>query len=224
MFRCGGRDADWCGGDPLVGFDEMSARSHLATIASLLALAFGVSACERGCLATWLRDRSASPSVGGESPRGSTSPDAAFDLTGTDCSSGLARCIDSRIEVSVAAHVKQRECPWEVAAHCDAGCVKDALEVVAIGDVARVQLCATAEPLLRPLLPAESTTVTICADEVVSCAEGVVRSCPARGQTAHLVAGCVNGCAPGIGVDPGDLLTGAGAAAILCRRAHAERK
>jgi hypothetical protein len=102
--------------------------------------------------------------------------------------------------------------------------VKDALEVVATADVARVQLCNTTEPLLRPLLPTESATVEICGDERVACVDGIVRACVARGQPVRLLAACVNGCAAGIDVDPGDVLTGDGRAAILCRRAHAERR
>ena len=202
-----------------------------------MALALSVSACERGCLARRLQDRSLSPTPGGEGPRGSARPDgaAAFDLAGTDCSDGLGRCSEGRVEVSVAGHVphpcsapRERpgscECAWRAIASCDAGCVKDGLEVLATADVAAVQLCAPIEPLLRPLLPSEATTVTICADEGVSCVEGVVRVCDHRGQPAQLVAGCAHGCAGGIAIDLEDLRTGDGRAVILCRRAHAERR
>jgi hypothetical protein len=102
--------------------------------------------------------------------------------------------------------------------------VTDGIEVVAGAEVARVQLCSSAEPLLRPLLPSESAAVEICADERASCVAGIVRVCAARGQPVRLIAGCVNGCAAGIDVDPGDVLTRDGLAAILCRRAHAERR
>lgn len=205
--------------------------------AALVALAFGVSACERGCLSTWLADRSASPGGGGERPRGSGDRDGAaggFDLGGTDCSDGLARCVAGRIEVSVAGHVPHPctsreksgacECAWKAAGTCEAGCLEDGLEAVATAEVAIAQLCTPLAPALRPLLPSESAVVTICADESVSCVDGVVRSCPAPGQPARALGACVAGCAAGIGVEPGDLLTSDGAAAILCRRAHAERR
>src|SRR5947209_8781387 len=134
-----------------------------------LGLVFGLSACERGCLATWLSDRSPSPIAGGESPRGSSSPDAAgaaFDLAGTDCSDGLARCVEGRVEISLAGHVphpcgspRERgnacECPWRSVGQCATGCVKDGLEVVATGEVALVQLCAASEPVVRPVAPTD---------------------------------------------------------------------
>jgi hypothetical protein len=200
------------------------------------ALTMGVSACERGCLMRWFEDRSASPGLGAESPRGSVARDGApsFDLGGTDCSDGLARCVDGRVEISIAGHVPSpctaRErpggcsCAWAPAATCETGCVKDGIEVVASADVARAQLCAAAEPLLRPLSPTELATVLICAEDGVSCVDGRVQACTTRGQPAQLLGACVNGCATGIGVEPGDLLTGDGPAAILCRRAHAERR
>ena len=102
--------------------------------------------------------------------------------------------------------------------------MKEGLEVLATAEVAAVQLCAPQEPLLRPLLPTEATTVSICAEEGVSCVEGIVRICEQRGQPVRLVAGCAHGCAGGIGVDQEDLRTGDGRAVILCRRAHAERR
>ena len=86
------------------------------------------------------------------------------------------------------------------------------------------QLCATPEPVLRPATPAETAQVTICAEEGVSCVEGVVLACVARGQPARLAGVCVSGCASGVALEPGDVLTGDGAASILCRRAHAERR
>ena len=204
-----------------------SRSSRSWTVIGCLALVLGTSACERGCLSKWLSDRSETPAVGGESPRGSGSRDAgggAFDLGGTDCSDGLARCVDGRVEVSLAAHVTQAECPWQNVGTCPSGCVTSGLEVVATADVARVQLCKAEEPLLRPVLPSETSVVTICADEGVTCADAVVRTCAVRGQPARLVSACVSGCASGIGVEPGDVLTSDGAAAILCRRAHAERR
>jgi hypothetical protein len=115
-------------------------------------------------------------------------------------------------------------CPWRVAGRCSAGCVTEALELAAAPEVALVQLCAPLEVISRPVLATETTAVTICADEGVSCVEGFVRSCSARGQPARIVSACVHGCAPGATLDPDDLRTGDGPAAILCRRAHAERR
>jgi len=215
-------------------------RAELVRLVALGALALGVSACERGCLARRLEDRSSSPTIGGEGPRGSARTDGkpSFDLSGTDCSDGLARCSDGRVEVSVAGHVPHPctspgknaerpgtcECPWRAVGSCDAGCVKDGLEILATAEVAGEQLCAAHEPLLRPLLPSEVTSVSICAEEGVSCVDGVVRVCAQRGQPVRLVAGCAHGCAAGVGVDQEDLGPGDGRAAILCRRAHAERR
>ncbi|MDB4935766.1 MAG: hypothetical protein JWP87_2738 [Labilithrix sp.] len=204
---------------------------RLGLVAPLAALAFGVSACERGCLSRWLEDKSQSPT----SASGERDGAPSFDLGGTDCSDGLARCVEGRVETSIAAHVPHPctssrekpgtcECPWQAVGRCEAGCVKDGVEVLATPEVAREQLCASPEPVLRPLLPNEVTAVSICAGEGVACVDGVVRACAMRGQPATPVGGCTHGCAPGIGVEPGDVLTGNGPAAILCRHAHAERR
>lgn len=210
--------------------------------AFVMVLSLSFTACgERGCLSAWLDDPQSrgtrgtrgAPATGGGGDGGAGS----IDLAGTDCPDGLARCSEGRVEVSVAGHVphpcaKPRErgggceCPWVAAGTCASGCVKDGLEVVATAEVARVQLCqaSPAEPVLRPVLATESTAVSICADDGVTCADGLVRTCAVRGQPVRLVAGCANGCASGIAIEPGDLTTGDGPAAILCRRAHAERR
>ena len=217
-----------------------SRRACLVQVAAIVALALGASACERGCLSRRLEGRSLSPTSGGAGPRGSVRPsgETAFDLNGTDCSAGLARCQGGQVEVSVAGHVPHPcrspgengerkgscECPWRPVSSCDAGCVEDGLEVLASAALASEQLCAASEPLLRPLLSTELLAVSICGDEGVSCVEGIVRLCARRGQPARLIAGCAYGCAGGIGVDQEDLGTGDGRAAILCRRAHAERR
>ncbi|MDB5221119.1 MAG: hypothetical protein JWO86_9046 [Myxococcaceae bacterium] len=230
---------DWCRRDPRLTLGPVLTRSRTFTSVVLASLAMGLSACERGCLTRWFEDRSASPGAGGEGPRGSAARDGApsFELGGTDCSDGLARCTEGRVETSVAGHVPSPctaprehpgscECAWSPAGTCATGCLKDGLEVVAVAEVARVQLCAATPPdlLLRPLSPTELASVPICAGEGVSCVDGVVRACTARGQPAQALGACVHGCAAGIGVEPGDLLTGDGPAAILCRHAHAERR
>ncbi|CAN5925680.1 hypothetical protein BH11MYX4_BH11MYX4_14680 [soil metagenome] len=225
-------------------------RTHPSTATALVAvLAVGLAGCQRGCLATWFDEhgvgagdpaarRPGSPGVGGAGPRGSRDPGApaaAFDLGGTDCSDGLARCSGGSVQVSIAGHIPAhctapRElpgacaCAWAPAGTCAAGCVKEGLEVEATREVALDQLCATPEATLRPPTPGEAAAVTICAEEGVSCIENVVRACTARGQPARLAGVCVIGCAGGVALEPGDVLTGDGAASILCRRAHAERR
>jgi hypothetical protein len=214
------------------------------SVATLAALALALAGCERGCLSTWLVEqgvgrtpdtpRSGTPSHGGTGPQVAPSG-PSVELGGTDCSDGLARCTDGNVEISLMGHVphpcaapKERSaacaCPWKVAGRCSAGCVSEGLEVAAAPEVALVQLCAPVEAVSRPVLATEATVVTICADDGVSCVDGIVRSCAARGQPAQLVSVCVHGCAPGATLDPDDLRTGNGPAAILCRRAHAERQ
>jgi hypothetical protein len=220
--------------DYLVRVRSRSRFQVAARLALLAGLACGVSACERGCLAIWIAERSGSSGVGRERPRAPADAAGSFDLGGTDCSDGLARCTGGRVEVSVAGHLPfpcaageksgACACAWQAAGTCPTTCLKDGLEVVAAAAVARVQLCAPPEPAARPLLPSESAAVPICADESAACVDGIVRACAGPGQPARLVAACVGGCAPGIGVEADDLLTNDGAAAILCRRAHAERR
>jgi hypothetical protein len=98
--------------------------------------------------------------------------------------------------------------------------VRDGLEVVATPDAA-AQLCAVAG-VLRRTTKAEADAVTICAEDGVSCVDGVVRSCARRGEPTRLLGACVLGCAAGISMEPDDIVPD-GAAAILCRRAQAER-
>ena len=225
-------------------------RRLTASRVTLVVLALGVAGCERGCLSTWLAEHGAgsggrgdpsgpgprSPGLGGAGPRGSDGRDgSAIDLGGTDCSDGLARCSQGQVQVSIAAHVPHPcvaaketpgacACPWQTVGQCRGACVKDGIEVVAVPDVAREQLCDPGGVGFRPPIPSESAVVTICGDDGVSCVDGVVRACASRGQPSRVAGVCVNGCAPGVVVDPGDVLTGDGAAMILCRRAHAERQ
>ncbi len=225
-------------------------RSRALALCVIVAIAsFG---CDRGCGGS-TKSGSASPAPGGASPPGSS----AFDLGGTDCSDGLARCVDGRVEVSIAAHLPHPcgsglkgehaaatgacACPWRAAGSCatpasaeggtssrsdQARCAKDGVEVVATADVAMTQLCAPpiGAPVVRELLVTERMTASICADEGVRCEGGIVSVCTDRGQPARLIAACVEGCATGIGVDHGEDLTADGSIAILCRRAHAERR
>lgn len=223
-------------------------RQHAA-----VALALSLSAgCQRGCLATWLADHGvagaepgraqpSSPGPGGPSPRGSRGQ--GLELGAVDCVSGLARCRDGHVEVSLAGQVpspctapKERPnacaCPWEPAGTCASSCVQDDLEVVAAPDVASQQLCASGPLLLRPPTKAEAADAPVCADEAVSCEDGKIRACARRGQPAALVGVCVNGCASGVALEPedllergpGDTLRASGAATILCRRDQTERR
>ncbi|MBX3192732.1 MAG: hypothetical protein KF819_37460 [Labilithrix sp.] len=212
-------------------------RHALLSLIALLALA--LSGCERGCAGSWLAQQGSSPSSGGEGPGGSAARDAASALLeGTDCGDGLARCVEGRLESSLAAHLPHpcREtergrcvCPWESIGRCAAGCVRSGLEIVATPEVARAQLCRPEIPVLRALLPADVARVEICGEEGTSCVDGIVRVCAARGQPVRPVAACAFGCAIGVGIDPADLEPGGspiadGPAPILCRRADAERR
>lgn len=216
------------------------------TFVVLVALALSTSACERGCLGRWLGERG----VGGETPEGSggAAPQGktrTLDLTGTDCSDGLLRCRDGRVEASRAAHLPYPcgagrsgerpaacECPWDAVAACPSGCVRDGLEVIGAPDAGTEQLCRPDFPVARPVLPGDPIPSEICAGEGVACADGIVRVCEAPGQPVRALATCLNGCQPhvGIDIDPGiDIGHGApkdpdGLASILCRRRHAERR
>jgi hypothetical protein len=194
----------------------------------LTSLALGASACERGCLSAWVG--APAPGPGGDGRRGSPAEhDAgpAFDLLGTDCSDGLARCLGGRVEASVSAHLPHPcvpregraacECPWREVGACESGCVVEGLVVIAPAASARAQLCTSANPVLRPPLPSELSVAPICADASASCADGLVRWCPAAGQPSRVVAACLHGCAGGVALDPDDLIH-AEASALLCRR------
>lgn len=186
-----------------------------------------LAGCEKGCLSGWARDHG----VGGALPRASNE----VSLDGTDCSDGLARCVSGRVETSRAAHLphpcttpegRTCACPWGAGSSCDAGCVEERLEVVAPADVAEVQLCRPAAPVVRPVLPGEPRGAGICDAAGVTCVDGRLRACDAPGKPVRVVAACVHGCEPRIGLssEHGDPATLDGAAAILCARLHAERR
>ncbi|MDF2692756.1 MAG: hypothetical protein K0S65_1139 [Labilithrix sp.] len=205
-----------------------------------LALALGVSGCERGCLSRWLGDRG----VGGNSPEGSggEAPGRALDLSGVDCSDGLLRCIDGRVEASRAAHLrcdpsKKGEsactCPWETFTRCTSGCASEGLEAIgAASDAGAAQLCRPDEPVARPVLPGDAVAIDVCVNEGVTCVDGIIRFCEAHGQPARPIAACLNGCQSHVGIDfaqlapadPGARTNPDGVVSILCRRDHAERR
>lgn len=162
-------------------------------------------------------------------------------LAGTDCSDGLVRCVEGRVEASRLAHLphpcgslkegrNECACPWDTVATCGQGCAVEGLVAIADPDAGGRQLCRV-EPaafgaVIRPPLPGDPGIVSprICNDVGVDCIEGSVRSCSGAGTPEQVLAVCVHGCDPGIAIDHGERMIGDGAAAILCRRAHAERR
>jgi hypothetical protein len=199
--------------------------------------------CERGCLATWLGERGiggATPDGTGPRGPGTSSP---FDLSGVDCSDGLLRCTEGRVEASRAAQLPSScadpsrstgknpsekgascTCPWEPVATCPSGCVEDGLEIVGWPDAGWPQLCRPETDVARPLLAVEEQGVQICAREGYACEGGIVRLCTRPGQPVQLLAKCLYGCQPDVEVDPGETKNLNGVLAILCRRDHAERR
>ncbi len=189
-----------------------------------LALLLLVTGCDRGCLSK------------SDPARGSSSG-SALDLTGTDCSDGMVRCKEGRIEASRAAHlphpcgdpgtVEKRgscTCPWDVIGHCRTGCAEEGLEVIATRDAGAQKVCRAETQVARPILPGDPFEATICSDEGVSCADGIVRACDEPGRPARAIALCLTGCDPGIAIDHGDPTNPDGVSMILCRRPHAERR
>jgi hypothetical protein len=203
---------------------------------AVIVVAVTFAGCERGCLTSWLGDHG----VGGAGPRGASDA-GRLDLTGTDCSDGLARCVDRRIEVSRLAHLPSRcsgsplpepvkgggcECPWESVGTCATSCVVDGVEVVADADAAAVQLCRPELPVARPYGAADPPLAGVCTEEGITCRDGVVRGCDAPGAPPRALGKCLEGCATTVAVvsSAGALGTSTGPAEILCRRDHAERR
>jgi hypothetical protein len=216
--------------------------SKWATSALLLVL---LSGCERGCLTTWLAERGG----GGQRPTasGGSTPMSrrSMDLSGTDCSDGLLRCVGGHVEASRATHLPHpcgststREqpacvCPYDPIAICSSGCAEDGLEVIGEAtDAGAAQLCRPEMPVARPLLPGEPAPTDICVDEGITCREAIVRTCDGAGQPTRALAHCLYGCQTYIAIDSIDGIRGGhgtrtnpdGAISILCRRDHAERQ
>lgn len=187
----------------------------------VLALALGISGCGRGC-----------------AKAGRGAPDAgALDLMGTDCSDGLVRCVEDRVEVSRLAHLPHPcgsltegrgacVCPWDTVARCPSGCAAPGLVALGDADAGSRQLCRPDAIVARPVLPGDQVAGSprICGDSSVACRDGVVRICDEPGRPERLVAVCLDGCEAGIGIDHGESVIDDGVAAILCRRDHAERR
>ncbi len=206
----------------------------------MLALVLCLAGCQRGCLARWLEERggNAPDRSGGEAPQGKT---RSLDLSGTDCSDGLLRCVEGRVEASRTAHLpypcgaenageRQRACacPWDVVASCPSGCASEGLEVIgAPTDAGAAQLCRPDAVVARPVLPGDPIPNEVCPREGVACVDGIVRACEGPGLPTRALATCLNGCQSHVGiddVDPGAWKNPDGLVSILCQRGHAERR
>lgn len=213
----------------------LSTPLHMSRFAHILALAVATLAilgCDRGCLARVTGRGEPPPDPGGVTA-----------LDGTDCSDGLARCVEGRLELARAAHLpypcgKPGEatrvcaCPWETVDRCRNGCALDGTTVFAEGDagVVLTQLCRPDEVVARPVNAADPPAAGVCNTEGWACVNGVVRACAGAGMPIQPLAVCIHGCEAATGLPEGEsppLVEGKsvdGATAILCRRTHAERR
>jgi len=203
-------------------------RARLRVVRGLLACILFVVAlvgCERGCLATKTSSTS------------STRSGSASDLSGTDCSDGMVRCVQGRIEVSRLAHLPHPcgdpnalekrgacTCPWDVIGQCSSGCAEDALEVLATADAGAAKVCRADGPVARPILPGDPFEPSVCSFEGVQCADGIIRHCDGAGRPSRAIALCFSGCDPAVGIDHGAPANPDGVSMILCRRTHPERQ
>lgn len=229
----------------------MIAGSRLARIGAVALLASGCgSTCERGGLAKRIDAERSGVGTPGVTGRAWTSPSPYPDLAGTDCSDGLVRCRDGVVEASRRAVVphpcvpvqgegaKSCACPWDVVGKCVGSCAADEIEVVAspaptlgAGDsieADKMQLCRSAQPVARAVLPGDPFETEVCSTAEIRCASGIVRVCDGAGLPSRAHAACFFGCARGIGVAIGEGPwangTVDGAVMILCRRDDAERR
>ena len=191
--------------------------------ALLLGISLCLAGCDRGCLA----------SRAGPSPEPGPNADrraAATDLAGTDCSDGLVRCAEGRIEASRIGHVPHPcsgaacECPWDEIGRCTSGCIGDRIEIVGDRD-AGTQLCRPVAPVARPPLPTElAAPASVCSDEGLHCVDRVVVGCSRAGAATRRIAVCLYGCDLGVDLPHGSSATAGEAAEILCARPTAERR
>lgn len=170
--------------------------------------------------------------MGETSPAGSAA-NQRRDLSGTDCSDGLARCVAGHVEVSRLGHVPHPcepragvtcACPWDDVGACEVGCAAEHLEISAEPDAAKSQLCSPRRAVERELLPDEVPR-DVCAGLGFSCVDNVVRECSEIGRPVRAIARCIDGCASGVNVPliegtdrPGAPTRLDGVVAILCRR------
>jgi hypothetical protein len=179
--------------------------------------------CERGCLSRWLAERGMGPPPPTTSRSG---PPPGIDLGGSDCSDGLLRCVEGRVEASRTAHLPSEcggakpgpqgespracVCPFDVIGSCASGCAAEGLEVVGAPTEAGVaQLCQADAPVARPLTPGEvaDSAPAICAAEGVACVDGIVRICDHAGQSARPIAKCFGACQTAVAIDDATVLT-----------------
>ncbi len=207
-----------------LSFLVTKARAHIlgCCIAALAMLG-----CDRGCLR-----RVTGRDVPEPDPAGLTG------LSGSDCSDGLARCADGRVEVSRAAHLpypcgkpgesnRSCTCPWDAVERCRNGCALEGSSILAERDASTAlgQLCKPDEVVARPLTAADPQANGVCADEGWTCRDGLVRACSGAGLPVRPLAICIHGCAA-VSLAEGESppvvegKTVDGPAAILCRRDH----
>jgi hypothetical protein len=190
-----------------------------------------LSGCERGCLATWIRDR-------GAASKAAAPPTM---LSGIDCPDGLARCVAGAVEVSQVARVPRPcppssrpedcQCPWVAIETCPTGCADEGTAVVVSPAHAAGRVCAP-DPLNPPARPVQGISPPPAACETAGyrCLGSLVVACsPAADVRAdgadvapalvgRVYAACVHGCfqeGEALGEDEADP---EGATRILCAR------
>lgn len=206
-------------------------RTTALSIGLSITSCLGATACERGCVSSWLASK-------GATENGPAGGSASLPLNAVDCPDGLARCVDGVIEVSrvfayaspCAGPPDQCRCPWDRLGACDRGCTAEDVEIVLARDKAAAQLCApSAAPAARAFAraPLESgagdraTLVpprALCEGELYRCVGGSVVACATDGGEPSAIATCVRGCAEEASYLDDDRVTRDQAVALLCRR------
>lgn len=206
----------------------------------LFAAAF--TGCERGCLMRGWTEKQEGPPP---SASGQTTP---LDLRGVDCADGLLRCNGGVIETSLVGHLPAKclanernerrmrsekapaecICPWSAIGQCRSGCANDNLEIVATDlDAGASQMCKPLQPYARPILPEDHASIEVCADDGISCRDGIVTTCVAA-SPSRPIAHCIFGCALGVSLaeepEDGPAANPDGFVSILCKHSDAERR
>lgn len=205
---------------------------RLATMLFAIALA----GCERGCLTRWIAENKdgvkPTPSVRGQE----------LDLNGVDCADGLLRCSAGTVETSRVSHLPARcanavkgekratecVCPWDAIAHCTSGCADENRTVIATDlDGGASQMCKPLQPFARPVLPEDHASVDVCADDGITCRDGIVSVCVAAASPSRPIAHCIFGCAASLTLadsdEDGPTANPDGPVSILCQHSAAER-
>jgi hypothetical protein len=179
--------------------------SRLPPRALLLALLFGVAACERGCLGRRL-------------PAGGTS--TSDPLAVIDCPPGILRCRTGVVERHASATACATcSCAWvSTGTVCESGCALDELEVVRDERDAKT-LCAAKPAELATFAPdaPPDAGAWACTDDGArfQCHGGVVYGCAGAGVP---VATCAYGCVAEDDALTDDAIDVAGARLLACRR------